>query len=119
MMLVSEYQAVLGGAAFWINLSGWLVAAYEVFRGAFLGIDRLNMSNDLINWSVRIIGSIVILVGFAAVVGSLMAYAENPSPIPNTPTFLFSLGVFLAGCFSVYRANRREDHLYINTKSRK
>ena len=114
LFVMDMYSRLLGSLAVWTNIIIWGFAYYRIFRRLFLLVDSFDMSNDLVSWIVRIVGGLGVLFTGAAFLGSLVAYGENENLIVSTPLILGTLGSFLLCFFSLYRANRRQDHLYIN-----
>lgn len=97
-----------------INLVSWLIFTFYTYKGLFSLTNLLDLSNDLILWVLKIVGSILVIIGLflggSFFIGGLIL---NSDPLSMGLGTLL-LGSGFLGVFMVFRTRRRHKHIYVN-----
>ena len=96
------------------NLVAWCFAAFFLYKNLFYWTNRLDMSDDLKLWGLRILGGVMAFVGL--LFGGIMFFGSlvgGLDPLSMGLSVLF-FGAGVLGAFMLFRTNRRYGHLYVN-----
>jgi len=98
----------------WISALSWIFADYFIYRKAFQATNKLDLSNDLAFFGIRILGGIISFVGlFFGILFLVAGLVIGGDPL-SVGFGIIMLGLAVLGAFIAFRTQRRYPHLYIN-----